>query len=71
MTDAALLGMIIVQEETQAYFEKQPGTQRVLVDWRPLQGLVHLHIVQLVLGLPSAPPRHPCLARCTTVFVKP
>lgn len=69
MTDAALLGMIPVQEETEAYFEQRPERQRGLVDCRPLQGLVHLHIVPSVLGLPPAPPRHPRRARCAAVFV--
>lgn len=58
------------QKETLASFEKEPRGQRVLVDCRPLQGLVHLHVVQSILGLPSAPLRHPCLPRCAAVYVE-
>lgn len=43
--------------------------QRALVDCRPLQGLVHLHIVQSLLSLPSAPPRRLCLCRCAAVYM--
>jgi len=68
--DTALHGKIAVQEETKAYFEKQPGGQRVLVDCCPLQGLIHLHILQSVLSLPSAPLRHPTLSRCAAVCVE-
>ncbi|KAL7380129.1 hypothetical protein ABVT39_012303 [Epinephelus coioides] len=64
------LGAFRVQKETQAFSEKQPKGQRVLVDCRPLQGLVHLHVVQSVLSLPSVPPRHLCLPRCAAVYVE-
>ena len=66
----ALHGTVAVQEETKAYFEMQPGRQRVLVDRCPLQGLIHLHFVPSVLSLPSAPLRQPSLSRCAAVCVE-
>lgn len=59
-----------VQKETEVYFKKPWRGQRVLVDCRPLRGLVHLHAVQSVLGLSSYPPRRPCLPRCAAVYVE-
>lgn len=64
------LGTFRVQKEIQACFKTQPRGQRVLVDGRPLQGLVHLHVVESVLSLPSAPPRHLCLPRCAAVYAE-
>lgn len=68
------------EEETTSYFqtsqemypycEKLPRGQRVLVDSHPHWGLFHLHVVHSVLGLPSDPPRHPCLPRCAAVYVE-
>lgn len=42
----------------------------MLADLHPLQGLVHLHVVQPALGLPSAPPRLLCLPRCAAVYAE-
>lgn len=50
--------------------KKQPRGQGVLADLHPLRGLVHLHIVQPALGLPSAPPRRLCLPRCAAVYAE-
>ena len=36
----------------------------------PFRGLVHLHVVQSILSLPSAPLRLPCLPRCAAVYVE-
>lgn len=66
-----LLPSVGVQKRNSSlHFETEPKGQRVLVDCRPLQGLVHLHIVQSILNLPSAPRRPPCLPRCSAVYVE-
>ena len=52
------LDLLESKKKLKPALQKQPRGQRVLVDCRPLQGLVHLHVVQSLLSLPSAPPRH-------------
>lgn len=50
--------------------QRQPRGRGALADLHPFQGLVHLHVLQPVLGLPSAPPGRLCLPRCAAVYAE-